>query len=262
MSAAGALAGVGVLVTRPAHQADGLCRLIEAQGGKACRFPVLEILPPSDSTRLQRCIDKLDGYDWAVFISANAVDRALEQILVARGWPSATRIAVIGESSAQALLRHGLQADLCPADKFDSEALLALPALQQVEGLRMVIFRGEGGREHLADTLRTRGAHVDYVEAYRRARPQADAGPLLAQWRDGGIDIVVVNSAESLHNLVAMVGPEGGEILRRSLLLVVSERMLPLLVQLGFEQAPVLAGNASDTAVLEALMAWQASRVA
>jgi uroporphyrinogen-III synthase len=261
VSAAGALGGLGVLVTRPAHQADGLCRMIEEQGGKACRFPVLEILPPSDTAQLQRCIDELDSYDWAVFVSANAVDRTLEPLLAARNWPSATRIAVIGKSSAQALLRHGLRADLCPAEKFDSEALLALPAMQQMAGLRVAIFRGEGGREYLADTLRARGAHVDYVEVYRRARPQADAGPLLARWRGGGIDIVVINSAESLHNLVAMVGPEGSELLRRSVLLVVSERMLPLLEQLGFQQAPVLAANASDTAVLKALAAWQASRV-
>lgn len=260
MSPTGALAGLGVLVTRPAHQADGLCRLIEQAGGRAHRFPVLEILPPSDPGPLRAVIDRLDSYDWAVFISANAVECALEPVLAARRWPSATRIAVVGRSSAQALQRHGLRADLCPADRFDSEALLALPAMQQVEGLRMVIFRGDGGREHLAETLRGRGARVDYIEAYRRARPDADVTPLLAQWRAGAIDIVLVTSAESLHNLVAMTAPEGAGLLRRTPLLLVSERQLPLVRQLGFEQPPVLAANATDAAVLEALQTWQVAR--
>jgi uroporphyrinogen-III synthase len=260
MTSTGALAGLGVLVTRPAHQADGLCHLIEQRGGRALRFPVLEILPPSDPGPLQDVIGGLDDYGWAIFISANAVERALVPILSARRWPSATRIAVIGRSSEQALQRHGLRADLCPTGRFDSEALLALPAMQQVEGARVVIFRGEGGREHLADSLRDRGAQVDYVAAYRRARPEVDVAPLLTQWRAGAIDIVLVTSAESLHNLVAMTGAQGGELLRRTPLLVVSERMLPVLQQQGFEQPPVLAANATDDAVLEALLAWQAAR--
>jgi uroporphyrinogen-III synthase len=236
-----------------------LCRLIEQQGGHAYRFPVLEILPPSDPSQLQRIIGRLAEYDWAVFISANAVDQALTRILATRSWPPATRIAVIGRSSARALQRQGLQADLCPAKRFDSEALLALPEMQQVEGARVVIFRGEGGREHLAETLRKRGAGVDYIAAYRRARPDADAGPLLASWRSGAIDIVLVNSVESLHNLMDLTGAEGGELLRNSVLLVVSERMLPLLEQSGFKRPPVLAENATDEAVLKALVAWRAA---
>jgi uroporphyrinogen-III synthase len=260
MSADGPLAGLGVLVTRPAHQAEGLCRLVEQRGGRAYRFPVLDILPPSDPRPLQAIIPRLDDYDWAVFVSANAVDRALQPILAARSWPPATRIAVIGRSSAQAVQSHGLRVDLFPTGKFDSEALLALPSMQQLNGLRFVIFRGNGGREHLADTLRERGARVDYIEAYRRAQPQLDAAPLLAEWRRGAVDIVVVNSAESLHNLIVVLGPEGGILLKRTPLLVVSERMLPVVQQLGFERTPVLAENATDDAVVEALLVWQAAR--
>jgi uroporphyrinogen-III synthase len=254
-----ALAGVGVLVTRPAHQAEPLCQLIEAQGGSAFRFPVLEILDPLDPRPLQQIAARLDDYDWAIFISANAVERALDSVLAVRDWPQTTRIAVIGRSSAQALQRHGLRADLVPDDRFDSEALLALPALQRVEGQRFVIFRGEGGREHLAETLRQRGARVDYIAAYRRARPTADSGPLCAQWRTGAIDIVVVNSAESLSSLADLMGEAGADLLRRTPLLIVSERQLPLVQQLGFEQPPVVAENATDAAVLQALLSWRSA---
>lgn len=260
MNATGGLSGVGVLVTRPAHQADGLCRLIERQGGTAHRFPVLEIRPPRDPGPLQRVAACLDDYELAIFVSANAVERALGAILATRSWPTTTRIAVIGRSSARALAQYGLQADLCPSERFDSEALLELPEMQQLQGLHCVIFRGQGGREHLAENLRRRGAQVDYVETYRRVRPQADIAPLLAHWRAGDIDIVAVNSAESLQNLVAMLDEEGGRLLRGTPLLVVTERMSPLVEQLGFRQSAVLAANATDEAVLDALLGWQAGR--
>jgi len=256
----GALAGLGVLVTRPVHQAERLCRLIEERGGNAYRFPVLEILDPLDPGPLRLIVKRLEHYDWAIFISANAVDRALNTILALRGWPATTRIAVIGRSSAQVLERYGLTVDLVPDNRFDSEALLALPPLQRVEGQRFVIFRGDGGREHLAEALRQRGARVDYIEAYRRALPSADVGPLLAQWNDGAIDIVVVNSAESLANLADLLGESGAGLLRKTTLLVVSERMLPLVQRLGFEQAPVVAENATDVAVLQALVTWRATQ--
>lgn len=259
MSAGGPLDGLGVLVTRPAAQADGLCQLIEQRGGTAYRFPVLEILPPADAAPLHAAAGRLHDYDWAVFVSANAVERALEVILDGRVWPRGTRIAVIGRSSAQALERYRLQADLCPGERMDSEGLLALPALERVEGVRFVIFRGQGGRTHLADSLRARGARVDYVEAYRRARPRADAAPLLARWRVGDIHVAVVNSAESLHNLVAMLGPQGGALMRRTPLLVVSERLLGLVREQGFSR-PLLAANATDSAVVDALLAWRAGR--
>lgn len=257
MNDAGRLSGLGVLVTRPAHQADSLCRRIESLGGMAYRFPVLEIEAPKDAGPLQRIGARLEAYDLAIFISANAIERALGPILSSRTWPSSTRIAVIGRSSARALERFGLRADLFPAERFDSEALLALPELQQVAGKRCVIFRGEGGREHLADSLRRRGAHVDYVECYRRTRPRADAAPLLGAWREGGIHIVVVSSGESLHNLVAMLGDSGRELLFGTPLLVVSERMLPVARQLGFRHEPVLAADATDGAVVDALLDWR-----
>jgi uroporphyrinogen-III synthase len=258
MTAGAALGGVGVLVTRPSHQAGGLCRLIEQHGGSAYRFPVLEIGDPVDSRPLQAVAERLEDYDWAVFISANAVDRALGSILALRDWPAATRIAVIGRRSAQSLRNYGLSADLYPSDRFDSEALLALPPMQQVAGQRVVIFRGDGGREYLAETLRERGAVVDYIEAYRRVRPHTDAAPLLARWRAGDIDIVVVNSGESLRNLVALIGEPGLALLRETPLLVVSERMLAVVQQFGIEAHPVVAENATDAAVLQALLAWRA----
>ncbi|MEA2079961.1 MAG: uroporphyrinogen-III synthase [Pseudomonadota bacterium] len=255
--AAAALQGVGVLVTRPAHQADSLCELIRQQGGTAIRFPVLEIRPPADPKNLIQLIDHIDEYDWAIFISANAVNRALEYILGKRDWPKSVRIAVIGKRSAEELKCFGLAADLFPPHDFNSEALLALAEMQEVGGQRIVIFRGSGGREILADTLRKRDARVEYVEAYRRERPHSDSTGLLRRWRQGLVNIVLVNSAESLRNLVEMLGKDGKSLLTGTPLLVVSERMLALAGELGFQYPPVVADNATDKAVLDALLAWK-----
>lgn len=256
----GPLAGVGVLVTRPAAQADGLCKLIEGAGGAAHRFPVLEIGAPRDPQPLRDVAGQLDGYDCAIFVSANAVQRTLDVLLEDRPWPSSVRIAVIGRRSAQELERYGLSADLCPEVRFDSEGLLALPVLKDVDGQRFVIFRGDGGREYLAETLRHRGASVDYIEAYSRKRPDSDVSPLMKQWQSGAIDVVVVNSAESLRNLWDMLGDAGQQLLKQTPVLVVSERMLPLIQPLGLTKPPLLARSATDDAVIEALLDWQAVR--
>ncbi len=126
------LEGVGVLVTRPAAQAGTLCELIEQQGGTAFRFPVLEIVKPADPQAVARFSERLDTFDWAFFVSANAVNMALPVILEKCSWPESVRIAVIGKRSAEELQRFGLVADLLPQRRFDSEGLLALPPMQQV----------------------------------------------------------------------------------------------------------------------------------
>jgi uroporphyrinogen-III synthase len=222
---------------------------------------VLEIRPPADPQNLRQVIDHLEGFDWAVFISANAVNRTLEQFPGKRDWPKSVRIAVIGKRSAEELKRFGLTADLFPQQKFNSEALLALPDMQQVGGQRMVIFRGSEGREMLADTLRRRGARVEYAEAYRRVRPHSDGSELLRRWRQGLVNIVSVNSAESLRNLVQMLGKAGESLLTGTPLLVVNERMLVLAEELGFQHPPVVANNATDKAVLDALLAWKQAQL-
>ena len=102
-----------------------------------------------------------------------------------------------------------------------------------------------------------RGARVEYIEAYRRIRPQVDAGTLLERWRAGTIDVVLINSVESLQNLVEMLGSAGKSLLMATPLLVVSERLAAVAGRLGFEQPPLVADDATDKAVLDALLAWR-----
>jgi len=251
------LAGVGVLVTRPVHQAEGLCSLIEAAGGRALRFPVLEILDPVDNAPLLDVIDRLDEFDLAVFISANAVNKAMNLILARRRWPEHLRTAAIGLRSAKALAGFGRPADLYPPRRFNSEALLALPELQDMHGARVVIFRGDGGREHLGDTLKDRGARVEYAEAYRRGRPKGDTGQLMRYWARGEVSVITVASNESLRNLFDMMGKLGQQWLRNTPLVVAGERGAELARELGFKLPAVVADNATDEAMVEAIKRWR-----
>ncbi len=242
-----------MLVTRPAAQAERLCTLIEAAGGEAVRLPALEIREAADDRQLVALVAALDSYDLAVFISVNAVNRGLDFILGRRSWPAATRIATVGASSAEAVVRHGLRIDLVPEHSFNSEALLALEELQDMTGKRVVILRGSGGRELLHDTLVQRGARVDYVEVYRRVCPEVAAETMRQLLQPGFLACITITSNETLENLYAMAGPRGQPLLRDIPLVVAGGRQAALAATLGFTQPPVIAVNAGDAALLAAV---------
>ena len=155
--------------------------------------------------------------------------------------------------TAVALEPYGLTADLVPEHNFSSEGLLALDDLQDMRARRVVIFRGNGGREVLRDTLVERGAEVDYVEVYRRACPLVDPQEIMPYWQPGTLDVITITSNESLQNLFDMAGVEGQPQLREIPLLAVGERQAALAQQLGFTRQPVLAEHASDEAIVAAL---------
>ena len=230
---AGPLTGRGIVVTRPAHQAEPLAGLIRAEGGNAIVFPVLEILDTADIQPLIEVIDRLDDYNLAIFISPNAVMRAMNQIVARRPWPAGLLAAAVGKGSVKELKRFGLSDVIAPARVFDSERLLDLPQLQSVAGQRVIIFRGDGGRELLGDTLIARGASVEYVECYRRVRPRTDAAPLLKAWARNEVHAVCVTSSEGLRNLFEMVGKLGQSWLRRTPVLVPHPRIAMAARELG-----------------------------
>ena len=228
-----ALAGRRVLVTRPAGQAAHMAALIRAAGGEPVLFPALEILDVEDLQPLRALIGRLDTFDLAVFVSANAVDKALALVQERRTWPAALRVATVGRGSERALNRRGFAAVIAPGTRFDSEGLLDLPELKDVAGKRVLIFRGDGGRELLGDTLAARGAVVEYAECYRRGLPKADTAPLLALWARRQLDAVTVTSSEGLANLHELLGEGGRGFLLRTPLFVPHERIAAAARALG-----------------------------
>jgi len=248
------LRGVGVMVTRPRHQAEPLARRLEAAGARVVRFPALEIAQPADLRPALGTIERLAGAHLAVFVSANAVTRAMLLVAARGGWPRGVRAAAIGAATAAALERWGLDDVLRPAQAYDSEALLALPALQAsaLAGRRVVVFRGEGGRELLERTLAERGAQVESAVVYRRERPRVGARALGEARR--GVDVVVVTSGEGLRNLFELTEPLGREWLRARRLVVVGERTAALARALGVRRAPVVAARADEAELVAAVV--------
>ncbi|MDO9220629.1 MAG: uroporphyrinogen-III synthase [Thiobacillus sp.] len=241
-----------VLVTRPARQAAALAQAIQSAGGSAFVFPALEIeaVPP---TALSEPLARLAGADCVIFISPNAAEYGMAAIRARDGLPGAAQCFAVGPGTARALAGHGVTGAITP-DGQDSEALLALPQLHAVAGKRVVIVRGVGGRTLLADTLRARGATVDYLECYRRVRPDADAAALLASWQAGGIDAVTVTSAETLHNLAAMLGDAGWPLLLHTPLFVPHEKIAEAARHFGIAQVIATAGG--DAGLVDGLINW------
>lgn len=248
------LAGVGVLITRPREQAQRLADLVTQAGGEPLVFPALEIQPPSDTDALNRLIDRLDEFHWAVFISPTAVDKAMNLVHGRRPWPKSLNIAAVGKGSARALRQFGFSHVLAPEGRADSEALLALPDMNAVEGLKVAIFRGEGGRELLGKTLADRGAEVTFVECYRRTAPCHDVTPLLQRWGRGEVTAVTVTSSETLHNLFDLLGKLGQQWLKKTPLFTIHDRIATAARGLGITQA-IVAGP-DDDALVEGLINW------
>lgn len=251
----GALRGLRVLVTRPAHQAQNLCSMIGNAGGTPLSLPIIEIAPPRDPRLAAGTIHRLHEFDLAVFVSRNAIDRVLDA-MGDRPWPAGTRIAVVGRGSADALMRHGLRANIKPAGEFSSEGLLAEDALRDARGLRVVIFRGDSGRELIAGTLRARGATVIETEVYRRELPP-DAAGRLAEFAAGAVDAIVVTSNQGLLNLREAAGDALADWLLSRRLVVISRRAAELARSLGFERPAEVAAEASDAGLFAILSGQQ-----
>lgn len=243
------LAGISVLIIRPLRQAQRSAKLIEAAGGEPIIFPTIEICPVQDPRALDDLAYRISGYDMAIFISTNAVEWGMPY-LISR-IPPGLRFAAIGEATQKALLDWGIQSVIAPTGGYDSEALLALPPMQDVAGKRIVIFRGEGGRETLAEALRERGAQVDYVACYRRIRPRQDTSSLNARWRSGNIHAVSALSRESLQNLYHMLDQETQLMLAHTPVLVPHPHIAEAAQKLGLSDVRVT--GAGDNALIKAL---------
>jgi uroporphyrinogen-III synthase len=195
-----ALSGVGVLVTRPLSQAQDLVDAIEAHGGIATCFPVIEIVP-RDAAELAASVASLQDPDVVIFVSRNAVRFGLAS--AANGL-----IAAVGPATAAAVEACGRKVDVLPSSGFDSEHLLAEPALTDVANKTVRIVRGSDGRDLIANTLRERGARVEYLSVYTRQIPEysdAELDALESRWRAGRINVVTVMSVESAKNLEALL---------------------------------------------------------
>jgi uroporphyrinogen-III synthase len=243
-----------IVITRPAHQTRALARGIKAAGGEVVVFPTLDIIPAPLSDENKKLLLQLNEVDIIIFISPNAVEHGLTQIQSVGKLPDSIQLATIGQGSAKSLHeRLGKQPDIVPDENFNSEGLLANAALQNVADKRILIIRGDGGREHLKQTLLQRGARVDYLNVYQRIKPAKVSGELEQHLQNKRIAAIVITSAEGLKNMLEMVDQSVQNQLLHIPLLLINQRLVASAKDLGFKGDLFIATQASDNAIIETL---------
>ena len=245
------LEGVGVLITRPVEQSRNLERLVTRHGGNASLLPLIDIQPVAPDPDLERLLRAALNYEIVIFISRNAVEHGLRMLRAAGGEiaPDAS-IAAIGESTAKALQASGFADVVYPKAKSNSEELLECELLKEVSERRVIIFRGQGGRELLAETLRARGALVDYAEVYRRVEAATDVEPILRSWLESRCPVMVLTSESSARALLGTLPAALADRVLGAPLAVVSERLRNFCSDAGWRGPIGVCASAGDEALI------------
>ncbi len=238
------LNGLKVLVTRPKEQAAPLTEAISSYGGIPVEFPLLEIEPVSTKPP---ALDHLDKYNVIIFVSRNAVKHAWP--FLSTGLPSHIKVAVVGQGTADELNSHHQQVHYLPSVSFDSEGLLALEAFQSLEGQRILIVRGQSGREHLASVLKQRGAEVEYVEVYQRLKTKR---ALTDEYAD--IDAIVVSSSEAIKHLAKCAVRDQQNWIFNTQIVAIHPRIAMQACELGFTLKPVVVDRVHETGLESAIV--------
>jgi uroporphyrinogen-III synthase len=254
MPARSDLRGVSVLVTRPRGQGDALCEHITQHGGIAEPLALMDIEAVELDAILSSLLGNLADFDILIFISRNAVEHAMA-LLAKSGImiPPQVRLAAVGSGSADALQRHGLRNVVFPEGQSNSEALLACDLLKRVEGCRVLIFRGQDGRELLAETLRARGARVEYAAVYRRVPVATDIDPIVRRWLDAPRAVLVLTSEGAAKLLVERLS---GDVLNQMFnrpVAVLSQRLRRFCIDAGWHSPIEVSSTTGDSGLLRAI---------
>jgi len=264
------LTGLTVLNTRPVRQARALGQAITAAGGQQIAFPALVVQAIVSQTVIEKLANE-SGFDIMVFVSANAVS-ALQRVLSdAQQRESRQRkmvpstltklteeaiVIAVGEATATALRGYGIRPLLPEDGDYRSETLLRLPILQRVDRRRIVLVKGEGGRNLLEDSLGRAGAIVTVLECYRRLPSKADPRNVIDQLKERSLDLVIVTSTDSAAALLAHFDQDS----RRQLLglpwLVLSERIKQVCRQLGCSNQLLVPAQINQHGIVTCLVDW------
>ena len=239
------LSGLTVLITRPSNQVDSLRRAIESDGAKVLSLPLIEINALNDAQAIQDLKDKvlqLDSYQSLIFVSNNAVSFGGE--VINNYWPQfplKVDVIAVGPTTAEAASERFACEVIQPTSGMTSEDILRLPQLQDVSEKKIGIVRGQGGRELLADTLRERGAIVDYLEAYSRTPIDYTSADFCNRLLEAGVNVLTVSSGESLDRLTHLL-VDNRKKLQQLNLLVPSQRVGRQAENAGYQQVHSASG--------------------
>jgi uroporphyrinogen-III synthase len=225
-----------VMVTRPGLTGMTLCHQIQQAGGQSIHFPTIAFAPIQEHIFPKPCHTKLEEQDWLIFISPQAVYASMPKIAACLSRLIKTvQFASIGASTAK-ILRNTMHVKvLCPETEWNSEGLLNLPDFQWLQGQKIMLIKGEGGRELLKNTLIARGALVSEFIAYKRIIPSIDTNECLSLLHQNIINVIVGSSFEGIKYLKMLVGQENWSLIASIPLIVMSDRIKLLAHHLGFQ---------------------------
>ena len=260
--AAGPLSGRTVVVTRARAQAGPLAEALERLGARVLALPAIELADPPDWGPFDTALDRLEDYDWLVFTSANAFERAVVRAAARRvDLPGALagdrrpRVAAIGEATARRVRAAGVPVPLvAPAAR--AEGLLRAFASEGLAGARVLLPRALDAREALPDGLRAAGAVVDVAPVYRAVPGGGDPAPVVAALRAGLVDFVTLMSARTAQAFVEALDlptVERDALLARARPVVVGPVTAAAVLGLGFGP-PIEALDASTAGVVAAVV--------
>ncbi len=202
------LFGKRIVVTRSRDQASVFAEMLINAGATTIEFPTIDVVPPASWEELDRAIAEIEGYQWIIFTSANAIRFFMER-LKALGRDlrmlKGVNICVVGPKTAEALQTYGLKPDLIPSE-FKAEGVLAALGGTKVRGQRFLIPRAKVAREIIPDKLREQGAHVTVATAYENMRPSADLERVQKLFEEKRIAAVTFTSSSTVHNFVEILG--------------------------------------------------------
>ena len=224
--------GLRVLNTRPLHQGHELNLAIERAGGIAIHLPTIEIHP------LPLCNHPpLADINQSIFTSVNAVTcyfRAQTSFF----WPKTLLTTAIGTATKHMLLTYGVDNVQCPAHH-DSEHLLQLQSFMQITAQTILLIKGKGGRTLIENTLKQRGANINIIDIYTRQLPNINLTELQILCQNDNIDIILITSEQSMHNLLLLLGPQAATWIYTKPCIVISQRLAKLAALQGFKDIKV-----------------------
>jgi len=204
------LAGKTILITRAREQSGEFASRLQDLGAEVIEFPTIEIIPPLSWEELDRAIDRLQAYDWVIFTSVNGVDffwRRLSEKMKKPQIPSTLKVCAIGPATARQLQEKGIRIDYTPKE-FVAEAILQGFEKMAIRGKRVLLARVKQARDILPKGLRTLGAEVEVVEAYRTVKPRGGARRLKNILANGKVDVITFTSSSTVNHFVELLKKE------------------------------------------------------
>ncbi len=212
------LSGKTILITRAREQSGAFASLLKGLGAEVVEFPTIEIVPPTHWDGLDRAIDQLTSYDWAIFTSANGVHFFFERLKDRRkgdSLPSSLRVCAIGPATARQLREKGISIHYLPKE-YIAESILKGFEKMDIKGKRILLARAKKARDILPKGLKKMGGDVDVVETYRTIRPRGGAKRLRQLLGDRVVHVITFTSSSTVDHFVELLKKEErDELLKR-----------------------------------------------